>query len=198
MRRTILCASTIVSFALPAFAAEVGQTLNQLELRDGNNKPAPIPDLGAKVLAIFYTDADVADMNDPLADALKAKGLSLDHYRGMGVVNMADSKAPNFIIRGVVRGKIEKYKSTILTDTERLLPKAWDLGDCNNTSVVLVVGKDKKVYQVHRGPVRGKDIDTTVALVEKLIAEGQQPAAAPAAAPAPVNPTPEAAPAPTP
>jgi predicted transcriptional regulator len=195
--RTLL-AVAVALCSWSAFAADVGKEVKDVELRDGTtDKPATLPGYGSKVLAIFYTDADVADMNDPLADALKAKNLDKKVYSGIGVANLADSKAPNFIIRSVVKGKIEKYKSTILTDPDRLFSKAWGLGDCNNTSVVVIVGKDKVVRHVQRGEIRGKDIETIVALVEKLMAEpapGEAPAAAPAPAPAPAAPT-EAAPA---
>lgn len=163
-------------------AAEVGETLPNVELRDGADKPAMIPDLGVKVVAVFYNDADEADMNDPLADALKARKFDETRYRGVGVANLADSKAPNFIIRKIVRGKIEKYKSTILTDPDRLLPKAWRLGDCNNTSVFVLLDRTGKVVHVQRGPIRGDDIPKIVELTAKLIEE--TPPVAPAA-PAP-------------
>jgi len=192
-RATLLLAALLL--ALPAAAAEVGKEVKDVELRDGTtDKPTGFPGFGSKVLAIFYSDADTADMNDPLADALKAKNLDLKVYAGIGVANLADSKAPNFIIKSVVRGKIEKYKSTILNDPDRILAKAWGLGDCNNTSVVIIVGKDKVVRHVQRGEIRGKDIDTIVALVLKLMAE-PAPGAAPAA---PAPPAENAAPAPTP
>lgn len=194
MHRLLLAAAV---FAVPAFAADVavGQELTDVELRDGtSDKPSKIPDFGKKVLAIFYTDADVADMNDPLADALKAKNLDKETYRGIGVANLADSKAPNFIIKSVVRGKIEKYKSTILTDPDRLLRKTWNLGECNNNSIVLIVGKDKKVAHVQRGEIRGKDIESIVALVEKLMKE-PAPGATPPPAEAAPAPAPDAAPA---
>lgn len=166
-----------------AAAAEVGEVLPDVDLRDAADKPSRIPDLGVKVLAVFYTDADEADMNDPLADALKARKFDEQVYRGMGVANLADSKAPNFIIRKIIRGKIEKYKSTILTDPGRLLPKAWKLGDCNNTSVFLLIDRTGKLVHQQRGPIRGDDIAKIVELSAKLVAEagGAAPAAAPAA-----------------
>jgi hypothetical protein len=186
-----LTAIAAAALAVPAAAADVGQALKDVQLRDGTtDKPSGLPDFGKKVLAIFYTDADVADMNDPLADALLAKNLDLSIYRGIGVANLADSKAPNFIIRSVVRGKIEKYKSTILTDPERALARAWGLGDCNNTSVVIVLDRRGKVALVQRGEIRGKDVDAIVALVQKLMVE-------PAEAEKPAEPAPtDAAPAP--
>jgi predicted transcriptional regulator len=149
--------------------AEPGDALPNVELRDGNDQPATLPDFGAKVLAVFYTDADEKDMNDPLADAIKAKKFDETRYRGMGVVNLADSKAPNFLIRRAVREKIEKYKSTILTDPDRLLAAAWKLGDCNNTSVFVLVGKDGKALHVQRGPIRGDDIQRILELIAKSI-----------------------------
>ncbi len=45
-------------------------------IRDANDAPATIPDLGKKVLAVFYSDPDVSDQNDPFADKLKAANLS--------------------------------------------------------------------------------------------------------------------------
>jgi hypothetical protein len=161
-----------------AQAIKVGDTITSPELRDASDAPAPIPDLGVKLLAIFYNDADEADMNDPLADAIKAKKFDETNYRGIGVANLADSKAPNFLIRKIIRGKIEKYKSTILTDPDHQLSTAWELGDCNNTSVFVLVGKDKQVKHLQRGPIRGADIDAILAKMTALLEP--TPAAAPA------------------
>jgi predicted transcriptional regulator len=152
--------------------AQPGETLENLTLSDGDDKPAQLPDFGAKVLAIFYTDADEKDMNDPLADAIKARKFDETKYRGVGVVNLADSKAPNFLIRRAVREKIAKYKSTIVTDPDRRLAAAWRLGDCNNTSVFILVGKDGKVVHEQRGPIRGDDIPKIVELIAKLVEAG--------------------------
>ena len=172
LKRTALWSAVVVCTALTgwsAFAAEVGDELADPKLQDTEEKQVELPDLGKKVLAIFYTDADVSDLNDPLADALKAKEYDKAVYRGMGVANLKDSKAPNFIIRSVIRGKIEKYKTTILLDPDHLLATAWKLGDCNQDSVVIIVGKDKKVKHVQRGAIRGADVDKIVALVDTLI-----------------------------
>ena len=152
--------------------AQPGETLENLTLRDGDDKPAQIPDFGAKVLAVFYTDADEKDMNDPLADAIKARKFDENRYRGVGVVNLADSKAPNFLIRRAVREKIAKYKATIVTDPDRLVAKAWNLGDCNNTSVFVLIGKDAKVVHEQRGPIRGDDIPKIVEMIAKLVEAG--------------------------
>jgi hypothetical protein len=157
--------------ALPALGAEpaVGTALKNVELRDATDAPASIPNFGAKVLALFYTDADVADLNDPLADAITAKHFDKSRYQGIGIVNLQDSKPPNFIIRSIVKGKIEKYKSAILTDPSHLLPQAWGLGDCNNTSVVLVVGRDGQLKYVQRGGLKPAEIEAVVKLIDALV-----------------------------
>ena len=125
--------------ATSAHAATVSQELSNVQIRDAENKPTWITDFGKKLVALFYNDADEADMNDPLADAIKAKNFAESRYKGIGIGNLKDSKAPNFLIRQIIQGKIEKYQTTILTDPDLTLARAWDLGDCNNTSVFILI-----------------------------------------------------------
>lgn len=197
MRSPLFAAVCLSLCSSLAFAAEVGDTLKAVELQSSDDTNQVIPDFGKKVIALFYTDADVSDMNDPLADAIKAKEFDQRFYRGLGVANLQDSKAPNFLIRSIVKGKVEKYKSTILLDPNLTLASAWGFGDCNNQSVVVVIGADKKVKYLHKGPVRGAaEIDGVVKLIETLVVE-MRGSAEPAATPTPA-PTPAGEPAPTP
>jgi len=160
----------LVLFAGAAlYALSVGQEVSSLQIKDANGKPAAIPAIGSKVVSIFYNDADKADLNDQLADAIKAKKFPEAKYKGMGIANLADSKAPNFIIRKVIQGKIKKYNTTILTDSERKVAKEWGLGDCNDTSVFILIGADKKVKYVKKGAVRGAEITTIVNLIDSLV-----------------------------
>ena len=99
-----------------AVAVELGDTLRQVTLRTADDKASDIPNLGKLILVLFYTDADVADMNDPLADALTASSIAPNFYEGLGVVNLRDSKAPDFIIRSVLQDKSAKYESLVITD----------------------------------------------------------------------------------
>jgi hypothetical protein len=152
-----------------ADAATVGQELSNVQIRDADDQPTWIPHFGKKLIGIFYNDADEADMNDPLADTVKAKNFDESKYQGIGIGDLKDSKFPNFIIRKIIRGKIEKYQATILTDPDLALAKAWDLGDCNNTAVFILIGKDKKVRYIKKGPIRGTEIEAIVKLIEDLI-----------------------------
>lgn len=158
-------------FVSPALALEAGTQLQNATIRDANDKPATFPDFGKKVLAIFYNDPDKADQMDPMADVLKAANLDETVYRGIGVANMADTWLPNSVIRAIVRKKIEKDHATILTDPDRLLPKAWSLGDCNDKGVFVIVDKKGKAQYVKKGTMTKAEMDAALALVKKLMAE---------------------------
>lgn len=167
----------IISFAAGAgsvFAASVGQELSNVQIRDANNNPATIPDFGTHVIALTYANKKAGDFGDQMNDAMKARKYSKDVYRGMGVVNMKDSSGiPDFIIRKAVKSKIEKYKSTILTDPDLALAKAWNLGNCKDKSVLIVIGKDKKIkylrYTGQDNPWNKADIDAALKILDDLI-----------------------------
>jgi predicted transcriptional regulator len=154
-----------------ASAAAVGEELKNGEVRDGNDKPATLPDFGERVLLILYTDPDVADQNDAFADLVKKAGLPQSHFRSMGIANMQDAPIkPNWIIRSIVRGKVKKYNVTILTDPKHYLIEQWGLGDCNNKSVVLIVGKDKKLHFFEKGALSPEKAQAALAKLCQLIA----------------------------
>ena len=170
-RRILACAAiaALMLCTAQAKAAKVGQKLVSVTIKDANAKPAKIPDLGKKVLTVIYADIQASDDNDPVADAIKAKNLDEAKYRGIGVANLKDTWAPNAIVRAVIRRKIKKYDSTILTDEDHTLPKKWALGDCDNVSVVIIIGKDQKIKYIKKGKIRGKEIDKVLAIVEAEI-----------------------------
>ncbi|MFO0572937.1 MAG: YtfJ family protein [Polyangia bacterium] len=154
--------------------AKVGDSLPDATIRDASDKPAPIPDLGQKVLLIMYTDPDDADQNDPFADAVKAKVIDKDYFKSVGIANMKDAPAkPNWIIRAIVRSKIKKYNVTILTDPDRLLPTAWHLGDCNNKSVVLLIDKSRKLRFFKKGRLSDAEQAEALRLIDELVADAK-------------------------
>ena len=164
-------AANAADLANVAKLAKVGDELKNAEVRDGNNKPASLPSFGERVLLILYTDPDVADQNDAFADLVKAAGLPQSHFQSMGVANMKDAPVkPDWIIRSIVRSKIKKYNVTILTDPQRLLIDQWGLGDCNNKSVVLIVGKDKRLHFFEKGALSPEKAQAAVAKLCQLIA----------------------------
>ncbi len=173
----VVCCA-IITFAVGAgsvIAASVGQEVSNPQIRDADDNPATIPDFGTHVIALTYADSSVSDLGDPLNDAMKAKNYNKAVYRGLGVANMKDSTAPNFLIRKIVRSKIEKYKSTILTDVDLTLAKTWGLGNCKGKSVFVLIGKDKKIkylrYTDKNKPWTKPEIDAVLKTVDDLIAK---------------------------
>jgi predicted transcriptional regulator len=149
----------------------VGATLENATVQNAEKQPAQIPGFGEKILLILYTDPDVADQNDTFADAVKAQGLDRNVFQSIGIANMEDAPAkPNWIIRAIVRSKIKKYNVTILTDSDRSLPRQWKLCGCDDKSVVLVVGKDKKLKYFKKGKLDPNETNKVIDLLKKEIA----------------------------
>src|SRR5512145_1846523 len=100
----IVFGCAIIAFTVMAGsvnAASVGQELSNPQIRDADDNPATIPDFGTHVITLTYADSSVSDLGDPINDAVKAKKYSKDVYRGLGIANMKDSTAPNFVIRKI-------------------------------------------------------------------------------------------------
>jgi predicted transcriptional regulator len=154
---------------LGAMALGVGDTVSSVQVKDANNNPAWIPDIGKKVISLFYTDPDVKDQNETFREQLKAQKFDETRYRGMGVANLKDTWKPNFVIRKIIRGKIEKFKSLILTDIDHTLRDKWKLGDCNEKDVVIIIGKDRKVKYIKAGPMSEPERKRALQLVAELI-----------------------------
>jgi len=177
MKRNFIVVMGSVLITLAGFIAvnalSVNQVASNLNIRDANDQPATIPDFGSKVLTIIYGDSDASDISDPISDALKAKNFPESKNRGIGIANLKDSPAPNWLIRKIVQSKIKKYQATILTDVDLTVANSWGLGNCNNKSVFIILGKDKKVkylkyFDKKNLPTQG-DIDFVVNLVQGLL-----------------------------
>ncbi len=167
-----LVATTALALT-PTTLANDDLVLPDVALRTVDDGPTTVPQFGKLPLVVFYTDADVSDLNDPLADALTASPIEKSLFEGIGVVNLKDSKAPNFVIRSVAKDEMKKYDTIIVTDPDGSLAAKWALGDCNNTSVVVVIGADRRRKYVYKGAVRGAEIERVVALVGELVKDSR-------------------------
>lgn len=155
--------------------ATVGKTVNSIALVDPDNSPKAIPFIGSKVIALFYTDPDTKDVNDPLSDALKAKNFSKDKYAGIGIANCKETWIPDAAIRMKARQKEKQFPgSIILLDANRTLAKAWNLGDCNEMGVVIIIGKDAKIKYIKNVKTQEESkaiINTVVKTVQDELAK---------------------------
>lgn len=166
--KKLLLSSLLFLFGMSTlYALNPGETISAPALKDAQDRPASIPFFGQKTLTIFYTDPDVKDQNDPLADFLVDQKLPQDKYSGLGVANLADTWKPNDLVRIFVREKIKKYNKTILTDTNHTLKNSWNLGDCNEKSVVIILDKNKKVLFVHKGQVPSSRFNEILKIIKE-------------------------------
>jgi hypothetical protein len=150
MKTTLQVLALSAILALPAIAQQPsalkGKSVPNVELTDPNDEPKKLPFFGEKVIMVLYTDPDVKDVNDPLSNAIKAKGFDTAKYQGIGVANCKDTWIPNAGIRMKARQKEKDFPgSIVMLDPAYTLKKAWGLGDCDEIGVVLVIGKDKVV-----------------------------------------------------
>jgi len=164
-------AAALVLGATGIWAARVGDLVNNVTIKDAEDNPKKIPDFGKKVLFIIYADTQTADDNDPVAEAVRELKLDKTKYTGLGIANMKDSWVPDGIIRMVIRKKIEQFKRTILADDDHVVAKAWGLGDCDDKSVVLVIGVDKRLKYIKKGKVRGAEIQKVIDVIEAEVNE---------------------------
>ncbi|MCP4135504.1 MAG: hypothetical protein GY754_31335 [bacterium] len=120
--------------------------LNNIKLTTSHDKTISIPEFGKKAIVLIYSDYDARDFNEPLSQISK-KHKSIDSYKGIGVVNLKDNPTilPNWLVKAVVRSKEKKNKTQLLFDESYKLKNKWGLGNCNNKSVIIIIGKDKRL-----------------------------------------------------
>ncbi|MBN1532637.1 MAG: hypothetical protein JXA20_08245 [Spirochaetes bacterium] len=147
----------------PLHAMAVGQSVENVQVRDASDRPAAIPYLGRKTVLIFYVDPDVPDQNDPFSEALKKHRFPAERFFGLGIVNLKDAPfLPNSIVRAMVRREIRENNAVILTDPDRILQSAWNLGDCNNKSVIILLDPQRRVRFYKKGALTEGEIQSTI------------------------------------
>lgn len=161
-----MCLSSAGSYAQQIISGR----LTSFDLPDarGNNHKLP---LDKKVTAVFYTDPDARDVINPLSEVMEKKGLpkKRDKFIGLGVINCKDTWMPNAVMRAAVRQKEkDDPNSVILFDKNRTLSKAWNLGDCDDACVLVIIGADGLVKYTRA--VRSQDeCRTIITPVMKLL-----------------------------
>lgn len=122
-----------------------GKQVSRIEIRNASDEAVPLPGFGEKNLLIFYVDPDARKQNLAFTDSLETHPLGNPSLESFGVINLKDTSLPNGLIRAVARAKEKKTGAAIYTDPDRLLSRAWGLGDCNGKFVILFVTREGKV-----------------------------------------------------
>lgn len=122
--------------------------------------------LKGKIYTVFYVDPDERDLNNPLADAIKAKNFDRKKVNSVAIINLAATWLPNVILEAKLKEKQEKFPHTIyVKDKKKVLVKEWNLAD-DNSDILIFDQKGKLIYKKF-GKVSNEEIKDIIALIEK-------------------------------
>jgi predicted transcriptional regulator len=161
----------LTGFAAAAGELKVGDRAADFTLQDPTGKSYTLeaPEFRGKVLSIFYVDPDESDMNEHVSEALKKaaddKILDRTYYKGFGVTNLKATWKPNVIIKAIVKGKQEKYQTTILLDYDYTILNLWGLQ--NDSSNLIVLDKERMCRYLYKGKIPDAEIPRIIALIKE-------------------------------
>ncbi len=143
--------------------------VSNVEVLDLDGKPTKLPHWGEKHLMIFYVDPDHHKQNAAFTEELEANHRAQsDNIYGFGVMNLKDAPmVPNGMARSMARKRTEKNKATVLADQTRALSTAWELGDCNNQFVLMIVTRDGELVFLRKGEFTEADKEDFYKTIEK-------------------------------
>jgi uncharacterized protein len=192
MKWTLLALSAALALALPKLAEAalpVGKAPPSLKIEgdEGGRVTGGAwrsGELKGKVSVLFYVDPDEADLNDPLAEALRKADFPHDKFVSFAIINMDATWLPNGLIQGKLEKKQKEFPTAVyVMDKDKILVKKWGLGDDN--SDVVVFDREGKVLFSKDGKLSSAEVNKVVSTVqEQIAAAAAPPPAAPAPAPA--------------
>jgi len=168
MKKILLSLSLLIGSAM---AIELGKIPSNVVI-DGENggnvngKAWDSSMLKGKIYTLFYVDPDKKDLNNPLADALKARKFDRKKVNSVAIVNLAATWLPNMIIESKLADKQKKFPHTIyVKDKKKVLVNKWNLAD-DNSDILIFDKKGKLIYKKF-GKVSESEIKDVLALIEK-------------------------------
>ncbi len=182
----ISVALVVVAFCSFVVAGPTKSLLENVTILTVRKAEVKIPQFGTRPLYIVYVDPDVDDspeviLTDALKQATDDGRLDKDDFLGMGIVNTKDTWIPNFLIRAKIKRSIKRRaemgipfeRSPIFLDPTQKLKTAWQLGDCDDVEVVMVVGKDRKIKYLKKIKTRADAKAISAEVVQALIREAK-------------------------
>ncbi len=167
MKLLVICAAALFS-ASAAAAQEQPRKIENVGIIDLEGNPAQLPMWSEKNLLIFYVDPDRHKQNEEfIADMEENHRAAGDNLYGFGIINLADTGLPNWIVRSIARKRTAKNGATVLADVNRTLSTAWELGDCNNRFVLMIVSKEGELVFLRKGELTEADKEAFYRTVEK-------------------------------
>ena len=118
-----------------------------------------------KVLVMFYVDPYEKDTNSHFSDALKAKKYDRSKFGSLGVINLAATWKPNFVIEALLEEKQKEFPHTIyVKDKKSVLVNEWKVAD--DASNILIFAKDSTLLFYKSGAMSEDDMNKAFKLIE--------------------------------
>jgi YtfJ family uncharacterized protein len=149
-----------------AQAIELGEVPPNVVLKEKlggrlDGKPWSSEELQGKVHVLFYVDPDEKDTNNPASEAIDKEKFPTDKFHSYGIINMAATWMPNFLISKALKEKQEKYpKTTYLRDYKKVLVNTWKIAD--DSSDVLAFDKKGKLIFKKEGKLNEAEIQRLI------------------------------------
>ncbi len=168
-RKLTILFAALCLMTTAAWAQELPKKVENVDLFDLKNEPMKLPEFGKKNLMIFYIDPQAHKQNEDftveLEESHRAEG---ENLLGFGVINLKDAPLfPNWLVRSIARKRTKKNGALVMADPKHLLRDAWDLGDCNNLFVLLIVSKEGELTYMHKGELTEADKEEFYRVIEK-------------------------------
>jgi YtfJ family uncharacterized protein len=152
-----------------AQAIEIGEVPPRAELKEKlggrlDGKPWRSEELQGKIHILFYADPDEKNTNNPAMEALDKEHFPDDKVHTFGIINMAATYMPNFLISIALKEKQEKYPTvTYVRDYKKVLVNAWKIADDSND--ILVFDKKGKLIFKKEGKLNAAEIQKLIKLI---------------------------------
>ena len=134
--------------------------VENVTIKDLYGNPATLPHWGEKHLLIFYVDPDAylaMNKNNKFAEELEETGRAAGpEIYGFGIMNFPDTWLPKNLLRKICRKRVERNGATIIDDSEHIFKNQWDLGDCGNKFMIMLVSKEGELVYVLRNEIDAK------------------------------------------
>jgi len=173
MKYFILIGIMVVAVFLMNPAAQaltLGETPPKVELKEKlggrlDGKPWSSDELQGKVHVLFYVDPDEKDTNNPASEALNKENFPTEKFQSFGIINMAATWMPNYLISSSLEEKQKKYPKTIyVRDYKKVLVNAWKIAD--DSSNVLAFDKKGNLIFHKDGKLNAEEIQKLIKAIK--------------------------------
>lgn len=171
MKKGFILAIVAVLFAVSAQAQTLPRKVENVTIKDLYGNPTSLPHYGEKNLLIFYVDPDAylaLNKNNKFAEELEANGRAAGPgIYGFGILNFPDTFLPKEMLRKICRKRVEKNGATIIDDSEHIFKNAWNLGNCNQKFMLLIVSKSGELVYVLKDEVTPEGKEEFYRIIEQ-------------------------------